>query len=414
MNLPFSTQSPGIAGRIKRRYSDFVVEEITKEHECKVEHFAEPPQTKEIVWPENTEGKENLILEMEKFNTDFYMAVKTVSRFLRFSQKRIGYAGIKDKRGITSQLISIFKPELGRAKEFRSRNIFLKPVKWQNERIDLGDLEKNRFRIVVREIELGKEETEKRILESFKEIQEKGIANFFGEQRFGGIREVTHLVGKEVTKGSMEKAVMLYLTHPAEKEDEDIANARKNLEKTKDFAEATKEFPIQYRFERAIIHHLCKFPKDFVGAFANLPKKLRYMFTHAYQSYLFNEIIKERLAQNIGLKPTDGDELLDGIPTAPLIGFETILSSGKIKKIEEKILKKEGTKIEDFKVKQMPELSSKGARKKILLEPENLQLIEVAEDEINPGKIKAVLSFTLTKGNYATTVMREIMKVDDA
>ena len=238
---------------------------------------------------------------------------------------------------------------------------------------------------------------------------EKGVANYFGEQRFGGIREITHKVGKEFIKGNMEQAVMLYLTSPSA-EEEEISIARKNLLETRDFKVALKEFPTKFRFERAILNHLSQFPRDFVGAFQQLPKHLAYMFTHAYQSYLFNLVINERIESGLGLEPIEGDVLEDGIVTAPLFGTDSKLTEGKPGEIERLVLEKEGIKLEEFRVKNYPELSCSGARKKVLLTPKKPKITGTQEDDLNPGKIKMAISFSLEKGAYATTILRELMK----
>jgi tRNA pseudouridine13 synthase len=203
---------------------------------------------------------------------------------------------------------------------------------------------------------------------------------------------------------------MLFLVFPSEKEKDDIKNARKHLSETLDFSAASKEFPIEYRYERALIHHLCRFPNDFVGAFRMLPKPMRYLFTHAYQSHLFNRIIEERLKQGIGLKETKGDILINGIPSAPLIGFETVFAEGKAGEIEKNVFAEEGIELENFKVKEIPEVSSKGGRKEILVKPEKLELLEIGNDEFNEGKKFAKIRFELSKGNYATTILEELMK----
>ena len=238
----------------------------------------------------------------------------------------------------------------------------------------------------------------------------RGIANYFGEQRFGGIRKITHLVGREFIRGNAREAVMLYLTHTNEKEQEDIREARERLAETNDFSEASNVFPLKYRYERAMIHHLCKFPNDFVGAFAKLPKQLRYLFTHAYQSYLFNRVIDERFRNGIGLKSVKGDILIENHPTAPLFGFESELAAGKAGEIEEMVLRKEGVELREFRVKRTPELSSKGTRKSIVLVPKHLRLLGIHKDEFFEGKLAARVSFELPKGSYATTVLRELMK----
>ncbi len=409
----FSTSSKGISGQIKRRYTDFVVEEVQQNGKvCEAKRFVVggTHEAEQVRIPENMGRGEQLHLDLEKINKDLNLCIRNIARFLQCSRKRIGYAGLKDKRAVTCQRISIFKPNLERLKQFSSGGIQLRNGKWSNERIELGMLRGNRFTVTIRDIDLDEKELKKRISQCFKEMK-RGIANYFGEQRFGGIRQVTHLVGRQFVRGNVKEAVMLYLTHSVESEEEEVKEARKSLAKRNDFAEASRLFPVKCRYERAMLHHLCKHPNDFVGAFAKLPKQLRYLFTHAYQSYLFNLVIDERFRQGVGLKKVKGDILIENQPTAPLFGFESRLAEGKAGEIEAKVLQSEGLELQQFKVKQMPELSSKGSRKSIVLVPEKLKLVKIEEDEFYPGKLAATISFYLGRGNYATTVLRELMKV---
>lgn len=410
----YSTSAKGVGGEIKRRISDFLVNEITPEMEaCEIQCFT-PDEKKEveIEWPEAKEGEDQLIMIMEKFNYDVNNAIRRIARSQGISIKRFGYAGMKDKRAITAQRLSFWNPDIEKLKEFRSRYIALRDPKWAKERVKIGDLYGNEFVITIRNIKLDKKETEKRIKSCIKEM-DKGIANYFGEQRFGGARKISHLVGREFVRRNFEDAVMLYLTSTFPGEEEEIRNARLNLQKSGDFSQAIKEFPKKFRYERSIIHHLCKYPKDFIGAFKKLPSSLCYLFTHAYQSYIFNKVINERIEQGLGLEVTEGDILKEGLATATLIGFESELATGKAGEIERKVLAEENITKEDFRVKEFSEMSSKGARKEILLKPENLKLLKVEDDEFNENCVKATISLRLKKGNYATTVMREIMKADN-
>ncbi|MBI4044326.1 MAG: tRNA pseudouridine(13) synthase TruD [Candidatus Diapherotrites archaeon] len=408
----FYTKAQGVGGRIKKRAFDFIVKEITPEgKKCEILAFDKEDGTKNIVeknWPEPT-GQEQLLLTLEKFNTDLNFAIRYMARGMHLSGKRFGYAGMKDKRAVTSQRISIWKPDYEKVKNFTNRFLSLREAEWSDKRIELGDLWGNEFEITVREIELDENETRKRINECIAEI-EKGIPNFFGLQRFGGVREITHLVGREILRGNIEGAVMLYLTSTAPEEDEETKNARQQLAATMDFAQASKSFPTRLRYERAIIHHLCRYPRDFAGALGMLPKYLRIMFTHAYQSHLFNKVVRWRVEQGLGLEPLEGDILLEGIATAPLFGFESELAQGKPGEIEKQVLEEEGIGLKDFKLKVLSELSSKGKRKQLALSPKNLSIKEVGKDEFTEGCTKAVIGFYLSKGNYATTVIREIMK----
>ncbi|MEK6958275.1 MAG: tRNA pseudouridine(13) synthase TruD [archaeon] len=407
----YSTASKGIGGDIKKRIADFIVREITFEGKTlETKAFGEWPEKRnqELIVPQNN-GEEYLHVEMEKFNLDTNDALRRVARHLHCSPKRLGYAGMKDKRAITVQLISIWKPEAKALEAFNQRYVSLTNAHWSNERMEIGKLKGNDFEITIRNISMEKKELGKNAEKFFAEAEKNGIANYFGEQRFGGAREITHKVGKKFIDGKFEEAIMLYLTSPST-EEEEIAIARKNLLETRDFARATKEFPAKFRFERAILHHLCKYPKDFVGAFQKLPRHLTYLFTHAYQSYLFNQIINRRMETGLGLQPVEGDTVEDGIAMAPLMGFDTEFAKGKPGEIEKRVMEEEGVKLEDFRVKSFMELSCSGARKKILVKPLNPRIILVSEDELNEGKLKLKTGFSLEKGNYATTVLRELMK----
>ncbi|HLC93332.1 MAG TPA: tRNA pseudouridine(13) synthase TruD [archaeon] len=409
----YTTTTEGIGGEIKRRISDFVVREIAFDGKVlKNTAFGEWDSKKEepLNIPQNDSDLEYLHVTLEKFNLDTNDALRRVSRALYVSPKRIGYAGMKDRRGITAQRISIWQPEVAKLMAFDSRYVSLSEPEWSNKKIEIGNLTGNEFEITVREITMEEDELRKTAEQCFSQMLKDGVANYFGEQRFGGNREITHRVGKEFILGNMEKAVMLYLTSASEGEEEEIAVARKNLKESVDFVRASKEFPSKFRYERAILHHLCKYPRDFVGAFQNLPRHLQYMFTHAYQSYLFNLTINERIECGIGISAVEGDILENGVPTAALPGFDSKLADGKPGEIEKAVLDKEGVALVDFKVKAFPELSCSGARKKISLRPKNLKIIEISKDELNEGKLKLKIAFSLEKGAYATTILRELMK----
>lgn len=412
----YTTSTEGIGGQIKRRYADFIVEEVTPEGKiCKVERFADAEafskEKEALKVPENPEKKEHLHLELEKINKDLNFVIRDLTRYLQCSKKRVGYAGLKDKRAVTCQRISLFEPDAGRLEEFGKRGIALRNPSWENDRINIGDLKGNFFTITIRDIEMKGEKIENLLKECFNEMEKNGIANYYGEQRFGGVRGLTAVVGKEFLKGDFEKGVMIYLTSTCAEEREDLRNARIELSKTNDFSEASKKFPNENRYERAMIHHLCKYPKDYVGAFGKLPKAIRYLFTHAYQSHLFNKVIDKRIEKGLGLGKIEGDIMGNRAPTAPLFGFESVLSGGKAGEIEEEVLGEEQISLESFHVKKMPEISSKGERREIILFPENLKILEIGADEFFEGKTKAKISFYLPKGNYATIVLREIMKV---
>lgn len=451
MTALFSTKSQGIGGEIKRRYADFLVEEIqTDNSKRKVERFnnenasenatpikipEKPKNDSKNLASENYDSNEkrdskhsensaydHLHCDLEKINEDTHSAVARLARFFHLSKTRIGFAGLKDKRAITCQRISMYQPDVSIIEKFRSKRIDLRNFSWEKNKIEIGDLRGNAFTIIIRNIDFDITETDKSLGVSLKEIEQNGVANFFGEQRFGGIRNITHKIGKELVRGKFENAVMLYLTSPSEQEPEELKKVRMDLLENKNFLAAAHAFSENNRFESALCHHLHQFPNDFVGALSKLPKSLRYLFTHAYQSHLFNEIIAERLKRGMGLGTIDGDQFEGGnpdvsnssIPTIPLFGYETKFSEGLAGQIEKEVLGKEGVSLTQFQIPKMPELSSKGSRKKIVLHPQKMTVLKIEPDEINENKTKVGLYFELEKGSYATTVLNEIIKNNDS
>ena len=285
--------------RARQRYADFIVEEVYEqngeEKKCKVNWFTidfDKRDLSPLSVPEKT--TDHLILEVEKINTDTNRTIALLARGLGMSKSRIGYGGMKDKRGITAQRISIFDPSIAKVEKFGVKGLKVKTASW-GERLELGDLLGNDFTIILRDISENEEEI-KKIINNFIEQSKKGLPNYFGTQRFGGKRNVTHRVGRLLMEGKHEEAIMLYLTHTFEDEKIELKNARVNLAKTKDFARALKEFPRDAaRTEVAMLNQLVKKPNDFVGAFGALSKKIRILFVHAYQSYIFNKIINKRI-----------------------------------------------------------------------------------------------------------------------
>ena len=416
----FSTHTKGIGGVIRHKIEDFEVIEITNRAE--------------------KEKGDYLIVELTKKDWDMHHAIRDLSRVLQMSQKRFGFAGTKDRRALTKQKLSIFGIKEDEIDKVNLKGITLKKIGYSNKAVYMGDLFGNRFNITIRNIDHSFEETKSYIDATYKEIKEKGLVNFFGVQRFGINRPVTHIVGKEIVKGDFESAAMTYIAKPFPGESDDAREARSYILETKDFKNGLKMMPNFLKFERSMMDYLVKNPNDYVGSFSVLQKNLKKMFVHAYQSFIFNKIVSLRFREGLPLnEATIGDivcfknemgfpnvqktqkvkpENIDGINrlikrkrafvTAPIVGYEVELSSGDQGDIEQKVLEKVGVNKEDFRIPLFPEFGSKGLRREIAIPTEINYVLE--EDEIFLGKIKANLDFELPKGSYATVVLREFMK----
>lgn len=191
--------------------------------------------------------------------------------------------------------------------------------------------------------------------------------------------------------------------------------------------------PESMSFERVMAQALAG-GEDWKGAISALPSNLQMMFVHAYQSYLFNEMLSERMARGLPLNaPVEGDVVIplsaDGIPnhddaivatgrnldlvarqvrvgrafvTAALYGSETVLAEGEPGEIERSMAERNDLVPEDFVIPGLSKCSSKGGRREILCPVKDLKA-SFGEDSYS-------VSFSLPKGNYATCLMREFMK----
>lgn len=419
----YSTDTDGLGGQLRQEVEDFIVKEITNREE-------------------GQEGK-YLILELIKRDWDTHHLTRTLAKILQVSQKRISVAGTKDKRALTTQKISIFDIDAQKIEKIHLKDVELRVLGRSRKSIELGDLWGNNFRITIRNITHSSEEIHKLLEKTTNEIlAQNGVPNFFGIQRFGSVRPVTHLVGKAIVEGDFEKAALLYIAEPFPDEPEDTRKARQFVKETLDFKEGLKIYPLHLGHERAMMNHLIANPDDFAGAFLVLPKNLYRMFVHGYQSYIYNIILCRRIEKGLSLnEAVEGDVVCfkneHGLPdssktekataetvnamnrlikkkrafiTAPLPGHNTEFASGIPGEVEQAVLDELKVPLQGFNIEEAPEMSSKGTRRELLLQVE--PKFEVAEDELNPGKLKAVLEFMLPKGSYATTVLREYMKVD--
>lgn len=435
----YSTNSRGVGGVIRQLCEDFIVEEILvngSKAEALVPRIPQPIK-------KQSSTHRYLLCVLIKRNWDTFQALESIAKQLRISLQKIHIAGIKDARALTAQHITIRDAKLEDLKNVSIKDIEIVPVGYFHTKLSPYYLLGNSFKIVIRAIGYTKPIIRQRIKEVIKEIEVLGgVPNFFGHQRFGTIRPITHLVGKAIVKGDFRKAVMLFLAKPYSFEHPESRNAREELYRTQDFKKALKTFPKHLYYERLMLEYLAKKPDDFKGAIKRLPVKLRKLFPQAYQAYLYNRFLSKRIALGLPLNAAEVGDYVVKIETAglpshrlhetasrtklskindeiksgkrclaiPLTGFRQRPSEGVQGEIEKRILEEEGIAPENFKIKAMPELSLKGGLRTALTPLNDFKVKEISKDLANPQKYMVRISFTLHRGSYATAFLRELMK----
>ncbi len=414
----YLTTTPGVGGTLKASADDFIVEEVSS-----------PPE------PDPQGRYTAATLRVREWETN--RLVRQLARSLHISRRRIGFAGTKDKRAVTTQLFTFegVTPETVRA--LRVKDIEVLDAFATARPLEIGDLVGNRFRIVVRDLRVSGPEARKLADGTTAQLRSfGGFPNFFGVQRFGSVRPITHLVGRHIVRGEFREAVETYVANPIPGEDAESYEVRAALAATGDVKDALHTYPRNYTFEKALLSHLAAHPNDYAGALRVLPMNLLLMFVHAYQSFLYNRILSERMRRGLPLyEPVDGDLVLPadrrGLPDrermievsgdnlarvagrcragkawvgAVLFGSESRFADGEMGEIERSIVGQEGLRPEDFIVPDIPRISSKGTRREILAPIRSLET-EVVADTFR-------LSVELTRGAYATCLLREYMKND--
>jgi tRNA pseudouridine13 synthase len=404
--LYYSTNKKGIGGRIRVVPEDFIVEEITPEGIIVNENLKKLNRGK---------GKYTLAV-LKKISRPLLPIISIIERKIN---AKISFAGIKDRRAVTYQLISINKVFDG---EIKLKNIEIWSIGRSKWKIYPGELKGNRFTIVIRELN-----------EIPKLLDIKWVPGYFGYQRFGIIRSNTHKIGKLLIKGDFNGATKEFIAEPYEGEPSHIYEIRRKIKEKWDLKSIIDILPNELMYEKIVINSLIHNinSKD---AFCRLPKRLLRLFIEAYQSYVFNLILSKRWKEYglFEVYPNDIVSPLDNYFN-PSIKIEVkkenyekiknMIREGKavillplpgsnVKGINEEIYYKifdlEGIKKEDFSLvfSNVLGMKFKDVYRPVVFYPKDLEILEKSENKIK-------IRFSLPRGCYATILLREIIKPND-
>lgn len=395
LQLPYLTAGqPGIGGQLKTEPEDFFVEEIPLYHP-------------------SGQGQ-HVYVEIEKRGLSTYAAINILARALNISPGAIGYAGLKDAHAVTRQTLSIDRVTPEAVLALNLPNLKILHVNRHQNKLKIGHLAGNRFIIRVRQVTEADLPITEAILAA---LTEKGVPNFFGEQRFGR-RSNTHLLGELLIRGDAANFVAEYLGRPQPYEAPHIQAARQLVDEGR-LAEALAQWPGNLPDERRVLAAIVKAGGQPEVAFEALDTKIKNFFVSAFQSELFNELLVKRLDNLDRLQ--DGDvayihskgacfivqdamveqpraDRFEISPSGPLFGPKTLMAEGVPGQQERAVLSARDLSVNDFK---LPRLKLQGARRPYRIQ---LKQAKVWWDE------GLLVSFELQPGAYATTVMAEVMK----
>ncbi|ORX55365.1 tRNA pseudouridine synthase D [Piromyces finnis] len=412
-------------------------------------------------------GGEFCQFTMFKTNKETMNAINIIAYTLYTTSRSLGIAGTKDKRGITVQNVTGYHmtPEkIEKAnKHLLAQGIQLGNFKFVKKGLKLGDLKGNLFNITLRKLSIDDNNIIENAIKSLKNI---GFINYFGMQRFGTTSLPTYEVGKAILKKNWRKAVDLILMEKIG-ESERVRKARKIWKDSHDPKKALEEMPKNCTAEISILKAFEKMDQinAYSNALLNIPRNLRMMYVHAYQSYIWNLAATYHI-EKYGYKPAIGDLVIteekqkamdskkrgkhnkekpDIITSEnidkytiydvvlPMPGHDIIYPENEIKNYYEDLLKKDDIDPKDMKIINK-EYFLPGSYRKLIVKPGNVEwniigyndedadLALTDLDKINgkeapinipDGKFKALqISFSLPTSSYATMALREVTKMD--
>ncbi|MBV9124581.1 MAG: tRNA pseudouridine(13) synthase TruD, partial [Planctomycetes bacterium] len=171
---------PGIGGRCKDQPEDFEVEEIPA---------YEPSGTGDFLY---------LWIEKRDLGAEFFQ--RQLARRLAIGSQDIGMAGLKDRRAVTRQWVSVPPNVADRLDRVNGEGVRLLHWSRHGNKLRPGHLRGNRFRVLIRDVDAAAGE---RLPPLLQRLKQEGLPNFYGPQRFGRDGE-TALLGLALLRGEAE------------------------------------------------------------------------------------------------------------------------------------------------------------------------------------------------------------------
>ncbi len=405
LHLPYLTRDlPGIGGMIKVVLDDFQVEEVP-------------------LYNPSDEGT-HVYFMIEKRGLGTMEAVRRIGRALGRRDRDFGYAGLKDARGVTRQVLSLEHIDPKRIKGVEVPGVRVLWIRRHRNKLRIGHLAGNRFVVRIRECAADASDTVRPVLEV---LQRRGVPNYFGPQRFG-TRGNNAAIGAAILAGDFGAALRALVGAPWPAEDADVRRARELADRG-DYREASRVWPPAFNLERRVCRELASDSEQPQRGWRLVSPPMRRLYVSALQSDLFNRVMAVRIQSvdrieegDLAYKHANGAcflvqdaaveqprcDAFEISPTGPIFGARMTAPSGKQGEREERVLVEAGVRFDRRRAPDGTDIT--GARRPLRVP---LRDLDAGEGRDGSGRYLQ-LSFTLPPGAYATNVTREVCKAEAA
>ena len=379
----YTTNFSGCGGMIKKQNEDFVVSEIISEK-------AHSKIRSEFGYA---------VCKLKKNGIDTRHALSEIFKKYGIRFKSLG---LKDATAITEQFV-VTTDKIKHDFLINESKYSLKKIGFTSKPLSKKEMIGNNFKIKIS----GATDT----LSQFKEYDK--ILNFYGYQRFGSNRAVTHLIGKALIQKDFAQAIHLLLSFTSEYDTAQNIALRKMMADKSKYSEALKIIPNRMDLEKIALKEMLEHNNP-IKALRALPLSIRRFFVQSYQSFIFNKTVSISFENGEELfSPQSNDVCYDKNAdlgkfendplqrlTIPFVGYSYYKKTRFDYHIK-KILEDEEITPKDFFSKEMQEISSEGGFRNSSIKCDDYTV----EDD--------TVSFSLSRGSFATIILREIMKPEN-
>lgn len=309
---PHAYPASGASATLKRLNEDFIVTELPLQL---------PSGEGEHVW-----------LDIEKNGANTAFVAQHLAEAAGVQERDVGYAGLKDRYAITRQWFSIYLPKGETPDLTQLQHPEFKVLRQSRhvKKLRPGDLQGNRFRIVLRDVTGDHDAIEANL----QAVASHGVPNYFGAQRFG-------FDGGNVEQGRAMLAREIRVRNP----------------------------------------------------------KKKGLYLSAVRSFVFNEVLALRIQQGLWGKTLPGDVMdASGRPTGPLWGRGRVTTADQAQALENGVAQRHATLCDGMEHAGLDQ-----ERRALVASPADMSWEWPQADQL-------VLTFTLPAGNYATSVLSEILR----
>jgi tRNA pseudouridine13 synthase len=383
--------------KLKQRPEDFQVTESWR--------FDEDPRGAYFVY----------LMDKQKLST--FEAVDRLCARFKIPRADVSFCGLKDKQGRTTQLVALHRRQV----DIQEPDLRLKPLGRTSRPLSAENTTSNRFAVTVRDLS---EEDVSRLPAAVAEVRRLGVVNYFDSQRFGSLKHGQGFIIKDLMRGDFEAALRNVLARPSDLDHSDDARVKAFWKDHWGEWERKNPFPGAERYA-AVLKHLRAHPQDFRGAILRTEPRWRALQVFAYQSWLWNEGVKGYLRDQVGIArlvairyqagtllfPRELDARLARLLEArgfPLLAPATRFDDPGVERSALAVLGREDMTLADLVVPGTPEIHFDPEDRPLLVHPGRLAVGEARPDELNRGRLRVNVAFTLPPGAYATLVVKRL------